>query len=71
MDSAHQPWMLLHAWKPDQFSQLIHLCDLMTTLRQETGEVNKTGRKEQHMINNIRKKQMLRCENDVNHISLI
>lgn len=53
MDSVHQPWMLLHAWKPDQFSQFIHLCDLMATLGEGNGKVNKSGRKELHMINNI------------------
>lgn len=41
MDGAHQPRMLLRARKPDQFSQFIHLGDLMTTLGGENGKVNK------------------------------
>lgn len=54
MDSAHQPWMLLGAWEPDQFSQFIHLCDLMATLGKGNGKVNKAGRIELHMINKVR-----------------
>ena len=46
MDDTHQPYMLLHTWKPDQFSRLIHLCDLMATFGQEDGEVDKAGRHE-------------------------
>lgn len=41
MDSTHQPWMPLLTWNPDQFSQLIHLRDLVATMEkwaQQTGK---------------------------------
>lgn len=41
---THQLWTLLHTLKPDQFLQLIHLCGIMTTLRQENGKIYKTAR---------------------------
>lgn len=59
MDGAHQPWMLLHAWKQDQFSQLILLCDLMMAPKEGNEKVDKSGRKEQHVINALKKSK---CE---------
>lgn len=47
MDSTHQPQTMLLTWKPDQFSQLIRLCDLMTTHWEENGNVN-TGKGATH-----------------------
>lgn len=58
MDSAHQPWMPFPCRKPDQFSQLIHLRDLMTTLTEGSEKVNTkvAGREEASVMNSITKK---------------
>lgn len=56
MDSAQQPRLLLHAWKANQFSQLIYLCDLTKHAQIEDGRrvnPNWQGTK-LHMSNNIR-----------------
>lgn len=42
--------MLSRACKPDQFSQFIHLHDLMARLGEGNGKVNQSGRKELRMI---------------------